>query len=111
HCATCHTLFGEGQKVGPDLTGADRKNRDFLVVSVVDPSAVIRPEFAAHNVITTDGRFLTGLIAEQTPNAVTLLDAKGQRTVLAREKIEPLMPSLVSPMPEKILDPLADQQL
>src|SRR5207302_1304359 len=40
HCATCHTLFGEGNKVGPDLTGADRKNRDWLLTSIVDPSAV-----------------------------------------------------------------------
>src|SRR5205823_8911580 len=25
HCATCHTLFGEGNKIGPDLTTADRR--------------------------------------------------------------------------------------
>src|SRR5262249_39626513 len=33
-CATCHTLFGEGSNIGPDLTGADRKDRDFLVTSI-----------------------------------------------------------------------------
>ncbi len=48
HCATCHTLFGEGNKVGPDLTGADRKDLEFLVTSTVDPSAVVRKEYLAY---------------------------------------------------------------
>ena len=85
HCAICHTLHGEGNKVGPDLTGADRKNREWLVANIVDPSAVIRSEFVAHTVITKDGRVLTGLLAETTPKTVTLLDARNERTILARE--------------------------
>ncbi|HXG09937.1 MAG TPA: PVC-type heme-binding CxxCH protein [Gemmataceae bacterium] len=111
HCATCHTLFGEGNKVGPDLTSADRKNRDFLLTSIVDPSAVIRPEYGAFNVATKDGRLLTGLIAESSPQAITLLDAKNERTVLARDQIEVLEASPVSLMPDNILDPFDDQQL
>src|SRR5262249_7493716 len=43
HCAACHQLFGEGEKVGPDLTTAN-KDRDFLLANIVDPSAVIRRE-------------------------------------------------------------------
>jgi putative heme-binding domain-containing protein len=111
HCATCHTLFGEGNKVGPDLTGADRKNRDWLLTSIVDPSGVIRPEYLAYDVETTDGRSLTGLIVESTPRTITLVDAKNERTVLARTKIERLIASPVSLMPEKILDPLNEQEL
>ena len=43
HCAVCHALHGEGGKVGPDLTTADRKNREHLIASTVDPSSVVRP--------------------------------------------------------------------
>jgi putative heme-binding domain-containing protein len=111
HCATCHTLFGEGNKIGPDLTTADRKNRSFLVTSIVDPSAIIRPEYVAHTVTTSDGRMLTGLIVDRSPTAITLVDAKTERTVLAQDKIESLDPSSVSLMPESILDPLDDQQI
>jgi putative membrane-bound dehydrogenase-like protein len=111
NCATCHTLFGEGNKIGPDLTSADRKNREYLITQIVDPSAVIRPEFVAHLVVTKDGRSLTGLLAESTPTAVTLLDAKNQRTVIPRDKIEEIEPSPVSLMPEKILDTLDEQQV
>jgi putative membrane-bound dehydrogenase-like protein len=110
-CGTCHTLFGEGNKVGPDLTGADRKNRDWLLSNIVDPSAVIRPEYVSQVVLTTDGRSLTGLVVEATPQAVTLVDSKSEKTVLARDKIEEMTPSPVSIMPEKLLDPFDDKQL
>jgi putative heme-binding domain-containing protein len=109
-CAICHTLFGEGNKVGPELTGADRKDRDFLVTSIVDPSAVIRKEYLAYVVATTNGRLLTGLIAESTPKTVTLLDSKNERTTLAREDIDEIKPSPESLMPEKLLDELDDQE-
>jgi putative heme-binding domain-containing protein len=111
HCATCHQLFGEGSPVGPDLTGADRRNRDFLLTSIVDPSAVIRSEYVAYVAETTDGRVLTGLLVESTPKTVTLLDAKNQRTVMPREQIADLKASPLSLMPEKILDPLQPQEV
>ncbi|MBI2825463.1 MAG: c-type cytochrome [Planctomycetia bacterium] len=110
HCGTCHVLFGEGNKVGPELTGADRKNRDFLLTSVVDPSAVVRKEYFNYVVETKDGRVLTGLIAESTPQTVTILDAKNERTLLAQDDVERIERSPQSIMPEKILDELdADQ--
>jgi len=111
NCATCHTLFGEGNKVGPDLTWTDRKNREFIITSIVDPSAVIRNEFVAYVVSTTNGRVLTGLVAESTPKTVTLLDDKNQRTLLPRDEIEQMKASPQSLMPEKILDPFDDQQI
>lgn len=111
HCAVCHQLFGEGNKIGPDLTSVDRLNRDFMVTSTVDPSAIIRPEYTAFTVAMKDGRTLTGLIVEASPQAVTLVDAKNERTILGRDRIEALEASPVSLMPEKVLDELNDQQL
>ena len=82
-CATCHRLDGEGETIGPDLTYANRRDRDFLLVSLVDPSGIVRKEYQAYNVATKDGRVLSGLIVEQTPEAIILRDAKGQRTRVA----------------------------
>lgn len=110
-CATCHTLFGEGNKVGPELTGADRKNMDFLLTSIVDPSSVIRKDFFMYSAVLKDGRALSGLLVENTPATVTLLDAKNQRTVIAQEDIEEMEPAPLSMMPEKLLDPLTAQQV
>jgi len=111
HCGTCHTLFGEGGKIGPDLTSADRKQADVLLTNIVDPSAVIRKEFFNYVVQTKDGRVFTGLLAESTPQAVTVLDAKNERTVIAQDEIEEIVRSPQSLMPEKILDDLDAQQV
>jgi putative membrane-bound dehydrogenase-like protein len=111
HCAVCHTLFGEGAKVGPDLTAAERKNRAYLVAQVVDPSAYVRPEYVAYNVETRDGRQLTGLVVESSAGAITLLDARNERTVIPRDRIEEMTPSAVSLMPEKLLDAFSDPEV
>jgi len=110
-CANCHKLHGSGAAVGPDLTGAERKNRELLVQNIVDPSAVIRQEFMSHVAVTKDGQVLTGLLAESTADTITLVDSKNQRTVLKRSDLEELKESPVSLMPEKLLDDLTDQQI
>jgi putative membrane-bound dehydrogenase-like protein len=111
HCATCHVLFGDGSKVGPDLTSANRSDRDYLLVSLVDPSVVVRKEYMSYVVQTLDGRVLTGLLAEETPAAVTLLDAKNQRLTVPRGEIETLAESPLSLMPERIHKDLSPQDL
>jgi putative heme-binding domain-containing protein len=111
HCAICHTLYGEGNKVGPDLTSADRKNRDALLLNILDPSGYIRPEFVAQTVVLNDGRILTGLVVESTPQQLMIVDAKNQKTTLARDEVERLQPSAQSLMPERLLETLAPQEV
>jgi putative membrane-bound dehydrogenase-like protein len=114
NCSACHTLFGEGGKVGPDLTTADRKNRDYLLTHIVDPSLYIRPEFMAYNVTTLDGRRLTGLVEGPTDSQVTLVNVienKPVKTTIAKKDIEEMLPSAVSLMPEKLLDTLSYQEI
>jgi putative heme-binding domain-containing protein len=110
-CANCHKLHGSGSAVGPDLTAAERKNRELLVQNIVDPSAVIRQEFTSHVALTKDGQVLTGLLAESTPDLITLVDVKNQRTVLKRSELEELKESTVSLMPDRLLDDMTDQQI
>ena len=110
-CANCHTLFGEGTKLGPDLTTADRGSRRALITHIVEPSGAIRPEFQAHVVETTDGKFITGLLVESAPDTITLADVKNFRTTLKRSDVETMQPANISLMPEKLLDGLSDEQL
>lgn len=111
HCAICHRLYGEGNQIGPDLTAADRKDLRVLLPNVVDPSAVIRPEFRAYNVVLHDGRILAGLLADSNNEILTVLDAKNQRTVVKRADVEELKPSEQSLMPENVLAPLDNQEI
>jgi putative membrane-bound dehydrogenase-like protein len=110
-CAVCHQLYGEGASVGPDLTHANRQDQDFLLESIVDPSAVIRKEFLNYEVETTDGRSLSGLMADQSANSVTLLRAGGERTTIARSKISSMTESTVSLMPEGLIATFKPQEL
>lgn len=111
HCGTCHQLFGEGNHVGPELTKANRGDRNALLTSIVDPSSVIRKEYASYVVATTDGQILTGVLAAQDPASITLLDAKNQRMRIVRERIDDLEESPISLMPEKLLEQLSPQEL
>jgi putative membrane-bound dehydrogenase-like protein len=111
NCGVCHKMFGQGKEIGPDLTAADRKNQEFMLSNIVDPSMVIRNEYMNYNVFMKDGRLLMGLLAESTPNSVTILDAEDKRTVLARGEIEELRPSQVSLMPEGLLEAFEAQDI
>jgi putative membrane-bound dehydrogenase-like protein len=110
-CAVCHRLFGEGTTIGPDLTSADRKNTEVMLISILNPSAYIRPEYVSYDLTTRDDQSLAGLMVESTPAAVTVLDRNNQRHVLARDQIKELNASAVSLMPEGLLEALAPQQV
>ncbi len=111
HCGTCHRLHGEGNRIGPELTPYPRHDRSYLILHTVDPSAVIRPEYQAVTAVMADGRVVTGLIAETTPQTMTLLDANNQRTILDRTQIEELQDLPQSLMPEKLFAPLSPNEI
>jgi len=113
HCAACHTLHGEGGKVGPDLTTSDRKNRIYMLTQIVDPSGYIRPEFVVYTVLTKDERKFSG-VATETGESVTLVNVVNDqvtKTTIAKADIAEMTPSPVSLMPEKLLDSLTEPQV
>lgn len=114
HCAACHQLHGEGGKVGPDLTTADRKNRMYLLANIVDPSGYIRPEYVMYAVLTKDDRKLSGLATESAGESLTLVNVVNDQVVkatVAKADIAEMKPSALSLMPEKLLDTLTEPQV
>jgi putative heme-binding domain-containing protein len=109
-CASCHRLYGEGGQVGPDLTGSNRKNLDYILENVLDPSALINRDYKLTLILTNDGRLLSGIIAEQTNAAVTI-QTVNQRVVVSRQDIERMQASDVSMMPEGVLDKLGNEEI
>lgn len=110
-CGVCHTLFDEGGKVGPDLTGYERDNMDFMLLAIVDPSAAIREEFTNIQISTTDGRQLTGLVEDQDTKKVVLRGLDNQLTLIPRTQIKELQASSTSLMPDGLTEALTEQQL
>jgi putative membrane-bound dehydrogenase-like protein len=111
NCAVCHKLFDEGESIGPELTGAERGDLDFLMTSLVDPSAFVRKEYQAQTIALHDGRLLTGLVVDENDRSLTLVDGNRQKTVIARDAVEAVKPSEVSLMPEGLLDKLTEPQI
>lgn len=110
-CGKCHTLFGQGGQVGPDLTAYKRDDLTGLLLNVLQPSAEIREGFENYVVRTADGRLLSGLLVDQDPQVVVLRTADGQTHALPRDTIEDLRASRTSLMPAGQLQPLSDEQI
>lgn len=111
HCAACHKLFGDGGAVGPDLTTTSRADREFLLRSLVDPSAVIRSQYLSTIIATTGGQIVTGLIAERDNGRIVLIDSKAERQTIPLDAIESMKDSEVSVMPEGVLSKMAPQEV
>ncbi len=104
-CANCHRLFDTGGRIGPDLTGAQRNNVDYLLENIVDPSAAVARDYRMQMIETVDGRVLTGLVESENSRVVTLLTSN-DRIVVPASEIEYRYESQVSMMPDGLLNPL-----
>ena len=109
NCASCHKLFGEGKSVGPELTGSNRRDLHYLVSNIIDPSAAVPADFRLSNLLTTDGRVISGTITRQTESSVTIQTATETVEVLS-EDIETIKLTANSLMPDGLLDNLSQQQ-
>jgi len=110
-CASCHALFGEGQIIGPDLTGYERQNLEFWLPAIVDPGLELREGYINYVATMNDGRVVAGFMQEQAPNTVTLRDMAGQHLLLNRDEIKTLEASKVSLMPPGLLNGMSDDEL
>jgi putative membrane-bound dehydrogenase-like protein len=109
-CQQCHTLFGTGGQVGPDLTGSNRSQLDYLLSNVVDPNAVVGKDYLATIVWMKDGRLVTGIQKSETKSSITL-QTENERIVLARDDIDDMKLSEISTMPEGLVDAMPFDQL
>jgi putative membrane-bound dehydrogenase-like protein len=109
-CANCHRFFGEGGAIGPDITGSQRTNVDYLLENLVDPSAAVSRDFQMEVVLTTSGRIVTGLIVAQTDSTLTVQTVT-ERIVIPTEEIDHRQASPVSMMPEGLLKPLTKDEI
>lgn len=109
-CAQCHLLFGEGGKIGPDITGSNRANLDYVLENILDPSAAVPRDYRVTTIITEDGRLISGLLGEQNERTVTI-QTVNERIVLDRKIIEAIRPSAVSMMPDGLFDKLSETEI
>jgi putative membrane-bound dehydrogenase-like protein len=109
-CSACHTLYGEGGKAGPDLTGSGRANLDYLLENILDPSAVVPADMRMIILSLNDGRTLSGIIAAQNDRTLTVRTLTEEVTVEKSAIIKQEL-SAASLMPEGLLQAFTDDQV
>lgn len=101
-CLNCHTLYGVGGKVGPEITGANRGSIDYLLENILDPNAVIPKEYAATRIVTTDDRNIVGIIKGEANGVLTIMTDRETLTIAVAD-VASRKPSDLSMMPDDIL--------
>jgi putative membrane-bound dehydrogenase-like protein len=89
-CGQCHQLFGDGGNIGPDLTGSNRADLDYILENVTNPNALIGRDYELHIFTLRDGRLVSGMVREQTEAMVTVQsigsEERVRRVDIAREE-------------------------
>ena len=111
NCLVCHTFFGEGMHVGPDLTGVGRSSIDALLHNLIDPNEIIGAGYENTIIETKDGRNVAGRVVENTDDHVKLLSAGDKEDVISKREIATMRTEKISVMPEGLVDTMSDADL
>ncbi len=101
-CGGCHVLHGAGATIGPELTGSNRADLEYLLANLLDPSAIVGRDYQMTQLVTVDGRVLGGIVVAETPQSLTL-QTPTERVVVPLADIESRRLSPQSLMPENQL--------
>ena len=101
-CAQCHKLYGEGGEIGPDITGSNRNNLDYLLQNILDPNADIPNDYRTTILRTKDNRILVGVVRRSEGQSVTMATPAEVVTV-AKSDVESIEPQNFSMMPEGLV--------
>ncbi len=111
-CAACHAVNGVGVDVGPPLGGnVAEKSDSQLLLSVLDPSREVDPKFLGYTALLTDGRVISGIIVDETPEMLTLSVSGGQRQPVPRGDLEQLKQTGKSLMPEGLEQQISPDEM
>ncbi|MFQ5734113.1 MAG: c-type cytochrome [Planctomycetaceae bacterium] len=109
-CASCHKLFDDGKSVGPELTGSQRTNLDYLLENLLDPNAVIGRDYRMTVLATDQGRIITGIIKEETAKTLSV-QTTNEVVLIAKSDVDVRKRSSVSLMPEGQLEKMTLEEV
>jgi len=109
-CASCHQIYGKGAYIGPDLTGSNRGDIDYILLNMIDPSADVPDAYKSVTINTKDGQVLVGTLAAEDGQRI-VLNTVGQKLTVLKSDIKSRTVSKMSMMPEGLLPALSDAQV
>jgi len=109
-CASCHQLFDAGHSIGPNLTGSQRNNLDYVLENLLDPSAVVGRDFQLTVVLTVQGRVVSGIVIREDGKTLTL-QTPTDRVIIPLADVEQRRRQTLSLMPDGMLQKMSDEQV
>ena len=109
-CGACHKMYGNGGILGPDITGSNRTNLDYLLGNILDPSE-IQDDYKMVMVTTRDGRTYAGNIAAENERTLTLRVVGQDAVLINKSDIQSREGSELSMMPEGMFTNLTDGEV
>ncbi|MCA9055425.1 MAG: c-type cytochrome, partial [Planctomycetaceae bacterium] len=100
NCSKCHRHSGEGETIGPDLTGMAVHPKSELLIHILDPSRSVEGNFRSYTVVMDDGLIYNGMLAGESQTSIELIDTEAKKHTLVRQDIDQLIASTKSVMPE-----------
>ena len=110
-CASCHRLEGVGYDLGLPLNAIKDRGKEGILMNVLDPNSNINPEYLNYIIVTTEGRVLTGMIAAESANSITLKRGDGESDIVLRADIDELVATDLSVMPEGLEKQVSKQNM
>ena len=111
-CYACHKMYGEGGVVGPEITGANRGNLEYILGNVLTPSAEIQDAYKMTIVLTDEGRNYSGIAAGENERQLLLRVANEDQPVsIPKSTIESREIASISMMPEGLLGTLKEDEV
>ncbi|WP_397568621.1 PVC-type heme-binding CxxCH protein [Schlesneria sp. T3-172] len=99
-CAACHKLEGVGESIGADLNAIKDRGMAAVMLNILDPNREVKPQFFTYVVALESGRTVTGMIAAETANSLTLRKSDNTTETILRVDIEEIVSTGLSFMPE-----------
>jgi putative membrane-bound dehydrogenase-like protein len=109
-CATCHKLHGEGQAVGPELTGSQRANLDYVLENVCTPNAVVPFDYKMTQFYLKDGSSVAGLVKKESKDSVMVRTVNAE-VVISVKDIDERKSTNLSIMPEGLFDTMKTEEV
>jgi putative membrane-bound dehydrogenase-like protein len=110
-CGPCHRMYGEGGSIGPELTGSNRANVDYLLGNILDPGAEIQDDYKMVVITTRDGRTYVGNVAKETERQVVLRVVGQDLVSVNKSDIQTREVTSASMMPTGLLAALSDKEI
>jgi putative heme-binding domain-containing protein len=108
NCAICHRIGDKGAKIGPNLDGAGIRGVDRLLEDILDPNRNVDQAFRTTQIVSTDGRILSGLALREEGRVLVLADPQGKEVRIPQEEIEQRAVSSLSLMPANVPDLISE---